>query len=62
MIARGRVQSMLQDLRAKLPSTHIILQALLPRGEALTPEERYIWPSRFTRAIAITNQGYEVCD
>ena len=55
-----RVSAVMGVLQTALPRTHLILQALLPRGMDLLPFLRFRWPNRGTAALAEVNAKYQV--
>jgi hypothetical protein len=60
-----RVQGIVATLRKTYPDMHIVLMGLMPRGAKFwlgdqDPYERWIWPNRYTPALQIVNQGYQV--
>jgi hypothetical protein len=42
-----------------MPTTHIVVQALYPRGADMQGN-KYVWPSNFTYARNILNADYQV--
>eukprot|EP00884_Botryococcus_braunii_P016636 jgi/Botrbrau1/3656/Bobra.0204s0046.1 len=56
--AAARVQRVLSLLRS-MPGTHVVLQAVLPRGSSFEGDERYMWPNRFTKPIQIINDHFQ---
>ena len=55
-----RVSAVMGVLQSALPRTHLILQALLPRGMDLLPFLRFRWPNRGTAALAEVNAKFQV--
>ena len=50
-----------QYIRNASPRTKIVLLGLLPRGaQYWDNNQAYIWPNRYTAAIAAVNKGYYV--
>lgn len=41
-----------------MPSTHIVVQALYPRGEDME-DNMFVWPSNFTYARSLLNAKYQ---
>lgn len=55
-----RIAGILRELRTAMPHTHIVLQALLPRGMTQLPLLRFRWPNRSTVALAAVNSRLKV--
>lgn len=55
-----RIAGILRELRTAMPHTHIVLQALLPRGKTQLPLQRFRWPNRSTVALAAVNSRLKV--
>ncbi len=43
-----------------MPGTHVVVQALLPRGGSFEGPERWVWPNRFTKSLGIINDHMQV--
>ena len=51
----------MQYIHSNSPKTKIVLVGVLPRGAQYWLEDQaWIWPNRYTAAIAAVNEGYNV--
>ena len=56
-----RVTQTVQYIRGNSPKTQIVLLGVLPRGaQYWDKDQAWIWPNRYTDAIAAVNAGYYV--
>lgn len=56
-----RVTQIVQYIHSNSPKTKIVLVGVLPRGAQYWLEDQaWLWPNRYTAAIAAVNAGYYV--
>ena len=56
-----RVTQIVTYIHTKSPKTQIVLLGILPRGGLYWEKDQaWIWPNRYTAAIAAVNAGYYV--
>ena len=61
MSASCRVTQIVTYIHTKSPKTQIVLLGILPRGGLYWEKDQaWIWPNRYTAAIAAVNAGYYV--
>ena len=59
--ASCRVTQIVTYIHTKSPKTQIVLLGILPRGGLYWEKDQaWIWPNRYTAAIAAVNAGYYV--
>ena len=58
-----RVSQIVQYIHSNSPKTKIVLLGILPRGaQYWDKDQAWLWPNRYTAAIAAVNAGYYVSD
>ena len=56
-----RVTQIVQYIHSNSPKTKIVLVGVLPRGaQYWLQDQAWIWPNRYTAAIAAVNDGFYV--